>query len=580
MGAGGRLRISNGTTDYTLLGTIDTDGSTNTSIVISGNTRSANAGNIQYLATATSGSHIFYTSPTTTTRMTISNAGVNINNDLGVTGNVGIGVAPATYKLNVAGDVNCTGAFRVNNIAIANSWSAGTPTTNIYYNLGNVGIGATTTSDVDDNTAFAIPTATLYVKGGATAGGTCNVVIRGGVAGQNNGKARLWLSADASHSSYIESGHTGSGNTYLTFGTSIGNVLPVERMSISTDGCLYINNNNFDNNTAKLVVVGSDSNGVCAMFYHPNRTQGIGIVYDGLRALGANANQNIVMRPRGTGTFQVEGTGMSVSGYVVAGQYILSSDAVYARNGYDTKIRSDSGGMYLEMGDIGNNNYLRIGAYNGVTNFDSGASRNFWFRTGGKSWLFSASGGSYNGADSIYWTNPCDQRIKENIKKANLQTCYENVKNINLYRFNYIEGYKKTTQHDKTQLGFVAQQVKQHFPKSIIREKVTFEDKREIPDLSVINADQVNYTLFGAVKQLMKVVEKQSKRIKKLEELLNIIDDDEVDNDADELYERIVCDEVDIDTIEPSEPTPDTPKPPPVDIPKPPPADIPMPMGL
>ena len=52
----------------------------------------------------------------------------------------------------------------------------------------------------------------------------------------------------------------------------------------------------------------------------------------------------------------------------------------------------------------------------------------------------------------------------------------------------------------------------------------------------------------------MKVVEKQSKRIKKLEEMLNIIDDDEVDNDADEPYERIVRDEVDIDTIEPSEP--------------------------
>jgi ribosome assembly protein YihI (activator of Der GTPase) len=52
----------------------------------------------------------------------------------------------------------------------------------------------------------------------------------------------------------------------------------------------------------------------------------------------------------------------------------------------------------------------------------------------------------------------------------------------------------------------------------------------------------------------MKVVEKQSKRIKKLEEQLGIVDDDSVDDDADEPYERIVCDEVDIDDIEPSEP--------------------------
>jgi hypothetical protein len=44
------------------------------------------------------------------------------------------------------------------------------------------------------------------------------------------------------------------------------------------------------------------------------------------------------MRPKGSGTFQVEGPGMSASGYIIAGQYILSSDAVYARNGYDTRI--------------------------------------------------------------------------------------------------------------------------------------------------------------------------------------------------------------------------------------------------
>ena len=50
---------------------------------------------------------------------------------------------------------------------------------------GNVGIGTSATSDADDNATFAIPTATLYVKGGASAGGTCDVVIRGGsVAGE------------------------------------------------------------------------------------------------------------------------------------------------------------------------------------------------------------------------------------------------------------------------------------------------------------------------------------------------------------------------------------------------------------
>ena len=144
-----------------------------------------------------------------------------------------------------------------------------------------------------------------------------------------------------------------------------------------------------------------------------------------------------------------------------------------------------------------------------------------------------------------------DHRIKENIKKANNKICYDNVKNINVYRFNYIDGFGKSSQPDKTQLGFIAQQVKQHFPKSVSRNKTIIDDKQEIPDLAEVNASQLNFTLFGAVKQLIRVVEKQNKRIKKLEEMLNIIDDDEVEDDTDEPYTRINCeDEVDIDDIE------------------------------
>ena len=89
-----------------------------------------------------------------------------------------------------------------------------------------------------------------------------------------------------------------------------------------------------------------------------------------------------------------------------------------------------------------------------------------------------------------------------------------------------------------------------------LRNKTRLDDKREIPDFASVSIDQINFSLFGAVKQLIKVVEKQSKRIKKLEELLNIIDDDTVEDDTDEPYTRINCeDEVDIDEIEPNEPT-------------------------
>jgi hypothetical protein len=246
---------------------------------------------------------------------------------------------------------------------------------------------------------------------------------------------------------------------------------------------------------------------------------------------------------------------LAVNGAISASSYILSNNYIIMRNGYDAVLYTDSGGMYMRFGDIGtgNSTYLEISASGGVTNFNSGSMRPIYFRSAGYTWQFNQNT-SVNSAGSANWNTYSDQRIKENIKKSNLKICYDNVKNINLYRFNYKKELGKGTQNDKTQLGFIAQQVHQHFPKSVHRNKQRLEDKREIPDLATINIDQINFTLFGAVKQLIRVVEKQSKRIKKLEELLNIIDDDEVENDADEPYERIVYDEVDIDTIEPSEP--------------------------
>jgi len=253
-------------------------------------------------------------------------------------------------------------------------------------------------------------------------------------------------------------------------------------------------------------------------------------------------------------------TGSFTTGSCVANSYMISFDQVVGRGGgYDTAIKSNSGGMFLLCSNTStqNGDFLMLGAFNGMTAIDSGAGRMIRMRVGtGLSWEFNTNSTTWNAKGSTTWDAPSDHRIKEDIKKANLKICYDNVKNINLYRFKYIDGFKEATKQDRTQLGYIAQQVKQHFPKSVQRSKTRIEDKREIPDLASVDISQVNFTLFGAVKQLMRVVEKQSKRIKKLEEMLNIIDDDEVEDDADEPYIRINCeDEVNIDDIEPSEPT-------------------------
>jgi hypothetical protein len=79
IGGGGSLRVANNVTDFTLIGTDDTDSQFNTRILLSGNNRTTFLGRIEYQATT--GDHIFYTTYNTTERMRIAN-----------NGNVGIGV--------------------------------------------------------------------------------------------------------------------------------------------------------------------------------------------------------------------------------------------------------------------------------------------------------------------------------------------------------------------------------------------------------------------------------------------------------------------------------------------------------
>jgi hypothetical protein len=111
IGNGGRLRISNDNTDYTLIGTIDTDTSLNSKIIISGNGRVANEGNIEYYSTNT-GSHIWYT-----TNTNINSERMRIKND----GNLGLGVTNPQYKLDMIGDINVSGDIRINGLPYINS---------------------------------------------------------------------------------------------------------------------------------------------------------------------------------------------------------------------------------------------------------------------------------------------------------------------------------------------------------------------------------------------------------------------------------------------------------------------------
>jgi len=98
-----------------------------------------------------------------------------------------------------------------------------------------------------------------------------------------------------------------------------------------------------------------------------------------------------------------------------------------------------------------------------------------------------------------------DRRIKENIVKASYDKCLENVKNIELYNFNFKDNCVNT--NDRHQLGFIAQEVQQVYPKAVEVGKMIVNLEQKIDDLLTLNITQIDYTLYGAVKSLIEKIE-------------------------------------------------------------------------
>ena len=150
---------------------------------------------------------------------------------------------------------------------------------------------------------------------------------------------------------------------------------------------------------------------------------------------------------------------------------------------------------------------------------------------------------AYTGSGQTSWVGPSDRRIKENIVKASYEKCLENVKNIDLYRFNFKDN-TIVNSNDINQLGFIAQEVREVYPKAVEVNRI--QDKNGvIPDLLSLNTTQLEYTLYGAVKELIKKVEILEQKLKKNEEIAannsNVIVDEIAANNYIRIVEEIAA---------------------------------------
>jgi len=110
------------------------------------------------------------------------------------------------------------------------------------------------------------------------------------------------------------------------------------------------------------------------------------------------------------------------------------------------------------------------------------------------------------------WTVSSDIRLKENIENADLDICYNNIKNLSLKKYKWKDEYVTTENDpDRHKLGWIAQEVELILPKSV----KTIE-QYGFNDCKTINTDQIITHMHGCVKKLLNIYENQNNKINNL----------------------------------------------------------------
>jgi hypothetical protein len=119
------------------------------------------------------------------------------------------------------------------------------------------------------------------------------------------------------------------------------------------------------------------------------------------------------------------------------------------------------------------------------------------------------------------WTISSDARLKTNITNANLDICYDNVKNIPLKRYTWLdEVYTEEQVPDRSKLGWIAQDVETYLPKSV-EQKEMFG----YSDCRTLNSDQIIANMYGALQKVITDLETEREQHILTKELLyNLIE--------------------------------------------------------
>ena len=104
------------------------------------------------------------------------------------------------------------------------------------------------------------------------------------------------------------------------------------------------------------------------------------------------------------------------------------------------------------------------------------------------------------------WTATSDRRLKHDITLANALVCENLVRSLPLKRFTWDEIV--TTGGDKSQLGFIAQDVEQFMPKSVVT-----RDMFGLEDCKLLDVSQINFAMYGALQRCIQRIDALEKTV-------------------------------------------------------------------
>lgn len=110
------------------------------------------------------------------------------------------------------------------------------------------------------------------------------------------------------------------------------------------------------------------------------------------------------------------------------------------------------------------------------------------------------------------WTVSSDIRVKEDILNADLDRCYQVVKDLRLCRFRWNSNYLPDVS-DKHMLGWIAQEVEPFIPNAITR-----SSNYGIPDMYGLDSDQIIKFMYGTIQKNIQTIERQEQIISTMSE--------------------------------------------------------------